>query len=86
VEGTLAARVVSRFGELSPELSAVFGASVDVGLSFGARNAAARAFSASARAPRAADRGAALPAAIATVRDLPPSRVGAAFAPDGGEK
>ena len=80
----MAARVVSRFGELSPELSAAFGASVDVGLSFGARNASARALSASARYPRAAARGAALLSAIATARDLPPSRVRAAFAPDGG--
>lgn len=69
------AAVVSRFGEISPAFAAAFGASVDVGLMLGARNAEARAFSGAARHPRAASRGPALPAEISTVRALPPSRV-----------
>jgi hypothetical protein len=66
---------VSRFGEISPAFAAAFGASVDVGLSLGARNAEVRAFSGAARQPRAASRGPALPVEIPTVRAVPPSRV-----------
>jgi hypothetical protein len=66
---------VSRFGEISPAFAAAFGASVDVGLMLGARNAEARAFSSSARYPRGIARGTVLPVEIPTVRALPSSRV-----------
>ncbi|HWU90091.1 MAG TPA: hypothetical protein VN253_22665 [Kofleriaceae bacterium] len=66
---------MSRFGEISPEFASAFGASVDVGLMLGARNAEARAFSGSARHARSSACGPALPVEIPTVRALPPSRV-----------
>lgn len=71
--------VVSRFGEISPAFAAAFGASVDIGLMLGARNACARAFSGAARRPRGSAHGPALPAEIPTARALPPSRVQAAL-------
>ncbi len=67
--------IVSRFGEISPAFAAAFGASVDVGLSLGARNAQARAFSGAARYSHTASPGPALPVEIPTVRTVPPSRV-----------
>lgn len=69
------AAVVSRFGEISPAFAAAFGASIDMGLSLGARNAEARALSSSLRAPPRLSRGRTLPAEIPTVRTLPASRV-----------
>jgi len=73
---------VSRFGEISPAFAAAFGASIDVGLMLGARNAEARAFSGSARRPRGSVPGQGLPTEIATARALPPSRVRAALVTD----
>jgi hypothetical protein len=73
------APVVSRFGEISPAFAAAFGASVDLGLFLGARNAEARAVAAGARRPRGSTRHRALPTGIPTVRTVPPSRVRAAF-------
>ena len=67
--------IASRFGEISPAFAAAFGASVDVGLMLGARNAEARAFASSARRSRGSARGPALPTKIPTARALPPSRV-----------
>lgn len=64
----------SRFGDISPAFAAACGASVDVGLTLGARNAQARALSAAARSSRAASRGPALPVELPTERALPPSR------------
>jgi hypothetical protein len=69
---------VSRFGAISPAFAAASGASVDVGLLLGARNAEARAFSGAAQRPRAASSRPALPVEIPTARALPPSRVGVA--------
>ena len=66
---------MSRFGEISPAFAATFGASVNVGLRFGARNAEARAFSGAARDPLGGGRRPVLPAEIATAQALPPSRV-----------
>ena len=71
--------IVSRFGEISPVFAATFGASVDVGLMLGSRNAEARAFAGSARRPHSSARGHALPTEIPTARALPPSRVRAAL-------
>ena len=67
--------IVSRFGEISPAFAAAFGASVDVALPLGARNAQARALASSARRPRGSVRSPVLPVEIPTVRTVPPSRV-----------
>jgi hypothetical protein len=77
----LAARVVSRYGDISPAFADAYGASVDFGLSFGSRSAAARALSASARVAHGSARVASLPVEIPTVRSLPPSRINAAVNP-----
>jgi hypothetical protein len=76
--------VVSRFGDISPAFAAAFGASVDIGLMLGARNAQMRALAAGARRPRegAHGRHPVLPTEIATARTLPPSRVRAGLVID----
>jgi hypothetical protein len=72
---TFQGAIVSCFGDISPAFAAAFGASVDVALPLGARNAEARAVASAARERRRSSRRGVLPVEIATTQALPASRV-----------